>query len=135
MALITQKPELSLAEVLELMEDFTYKPNWSFQVSTWDHEVRITLEMWVPDSTRPFRPVQVQTDQADWWALNDHVMSRRDYIEHQEVVRINAGVRVPRLRHNEFYTWLRGVIRNMEDHELDEWFKVNGVPVNDPHAK
>lgn len=33
-----------------------------------------------------------------------------------------------------FQAFVRQALINMEMHELDEWFKIDGVMVNDPHA-
>lgn len=141
MTLITKKQqELSLAQVLALMEDFTYKPNWSFHVATYDHQVRIMAQMWVPDSTRPFRPARVDGDYDEVALFGDSRLARsirtREYLDQQEVIKVSGQFQVPPLLpRNRFYAWLRGVIADMETHELDEWFKVKGVVVNDPHAK
>lgn len=39
----------------------------------------------------------------------------------------------PLERRNYFRAFLREKLRDMEDHELDEWFRCDGELVNDPH--
>lgn len=130
---------LSFHKVVLLMEDFTYKPNWDFRVANYGDEVRVIASMWVPDSTRPFRPVRTDSNEYNMleWGHSRYARNirPRDYLPLQEVIKVGAQFIVPNLREHEFYTWLRGVIRSMEDHELDEWFKVKGIAVNDPHAQ
>lgn len=39
--------------------------------------------------------------------------------------------------HGESYakSWLRSALRQLEDHELDEWLRLDGELMNDPHAE
>lgn len=93
-------------------EDFikrvTYKPGWKigyvYEIGLDEH--RIVVDMHTQDSTtEEFKLVRV----AQWAILPDWMNEG------------HAGV------------FVRDMIQKLEMHELDEWFKVDGELVNDPH--
>lgn len=94
--------------VSALMERFTYKPSFTFtvfQTNNLGARVGIRIDMDVPDSTGGDNPV---------W----------------------GGFFVPpELTEDGFWNWMRDtVIGYIENHEADEWFKVDGVQFRPPHG-
>lgn len=109
--------------VRELVEQITYKPGWKFEYVPaasygWPAQYTLGIDPFspgviivtarVPDSRQPDREIEV---------------SGR-YI-------------VPEyLDESYFIKWFKdGVILPSEFHEVDEFFRVAGVLVNDPHSK
>ena len=108
----------------EFFENFSYKPNWHFdyklEVDFDVHKVIITMQ--VPDSrksvpepdhfqmgarqTIPLVPISKVIVLPDDWYGEDHA---KEYIRLQ--------------------------IRDMEDHEIDEWFRYKGELPFDPHKQ
>lgn len=127
------------ALLLEL-RDYQYKPGWTFELiqrgradqyaftpfGGGPYWIRITARFpdsrWQPDAakgqTEKDRPVvPVTSEQPVWdplWLCADEDLER------------NAKT---------FEAMLRGMIRNVEEHEIDEWFRRGGQLVRDPHAQ
>ncbi len=103
------------------LERYTYKPNFTLEM------VRAPSDRWydaylcgsfrAPDSRHT--PLDAP---ADWpttkinfsTPVPSHIVSDRD-----------SGM---------FADWLRGTLRGIEAHELDEWLRRDGVILHDPHA-
>lgn len=134
------------------MERFTYKPNFEFELAPGlasgllgDHTLVLHITMYVPDSYRKFPPVQNRYVDDDYsFGRNSDMLTGRYIDRHIEVDRyrqdlpliaVRGAFHVPDyLDENRFYVWLRrSIVQELEMHETDEWFKVDGVPVNDPH--
>lgn len=127
--------ELDYPMVAALMARFSYKPNFQYVViapdthhGPWVATLQIT--MYVPNSNAPHRKqVEIRESAADY---------RAEYAYHQDLdlIPVMGRYTVPcGLRKGQFFTpFLRGIIRSMEDHETDEWFRVDSTPLNDPHA-
>ena len=104
----------------ELFAKIQYKPNFEITYSNtshFDHD-SITIKMWVPDSRDP----------------NNHVPTTHS-ARKVPLIPVTATF-VLEQWHGEQYAkgWLRSVLRQLEDHELDEWLRCDGVLMNDPHA-
>jgi hypothetical protein len=106
---------LGLTEMRAMLAKVRYKPGWSFYLK------EVTPESYYFDGCAS---VTVFCDVPDTY--------------HPEfTVQISASYPVPYYLPDEeaFLHWLRGyVINAVEQHESDEWFRYEGVLVNDPHA-
>lgn len=103
-----------------------YKPGVSFHVNGmnilmdrqfYPHSTHVlqTVIKNLPDSTTP--------DQHGQYGLGPRV----DLVDTQVVPEY---VRTT----DTFYRWLHTVLVGVETHEIDEWFRVNGRLLHDPHA-
>jgi hypothetical protein len=121
--------------VRELMADFTYKPNFKSEVAPAANGVAtIHLTMYVPDSYRSHPSVQMTTMVDDAWSFRSSLVIRRTYTHDLPLIEV-VGSRIVEeyLPEDQFYRWLHRFIRDIEQHEIDEWFKVGGVAIHDPH--
>lgn len=141
-----------------LLKHFTYKPNWfvegEYKVDY--DEVFITMREFVEDSTEEFeqwdlRPQQyidrydVEEQPRDYYGYkdllvgNDYGRRRRAGVvsPRRPVLPVYSTAVVPRTieTESEFWFWLRyDGIPQLEEHEMDEWFKVDGMVMFDPHS-
>jgi hypothetical protein len=112
----------------KLFSRFTYKPNWAFEVGKDIRGSWILARQWVEDSRAPFHP---------WPFLNDRwhqtpVSPMRPLIP----VRTRINLDTPFYGEEHFWNWVRyDFIPKLEDHEMSEWFKVDGELMFDPHEK
>ncbi len=112
----TREREDAFQWVQGLMRRFTYKPGWHIDVHRLPEgsdSVRLDVYFMAPDS--------------------------RDTPGLESMIKVSGTFDVPEAiwhggDEGEFWDWLRRVIRFVEQHELDEWFCVDGKLVNDPHA-
>jgi hypothetical protein len=100
--------------LLYMLGRITYKPTWTFKLERPSGEIDpwgITIRMYVPNSRgseQETTPVQ-STRRIPWM-----IYEQRD--------------------EKHFVDWLSREILSMERHELDEWFKIDGIMHRDPHA-
>lgn len=108
----------------EFFENFSYKPNWHFdyqlKLDFDEHKVMITMR--VPDSRAP-TPDPVHFP-----------MGARQTIP---LIPISKEVNLPEEWYGEDHAkeYIRFHIRDMEDHEMDEWFRYKGELPFDPHKR
>lgn len=101
----------------EFMARVTYKPNTRFTVGAWCQEngppIGITLNMFmtVPDVDNPETTTELHCSQGFLLGSMEH-----------------AGINIVQYVLNR-------VIETMENHERDEWLKIDGKHVRDPHPK
>lgn len=83
-------------------------------------------------SMHPGRVFSIKFTDRDSWGAERRGYSKDTII----VANVSGSYTVPPgLSRNEFYEVVSEVIvRHCEDHERLEWFKVNGVCLNDPHS-
>ena len=109
----------------QFFEDFSYKPNWEFEfIFEIDYnECKVHITMRVPDSRRPLpEPLAL-----------DHMMGKRVVIP---VVPITKTLILePWVNEDRAKSYIRWHTRDMEDHEIDEWFRYKGELVFDPHKE
>lgn len=112
----------------EFFSSVTYKPGFTFE---YEYEIdrnweKVTLTMRVPDS-RDIENLKPLSEQKIGWGA--------------EARRIPL---IPVTMTNHLPPWtteqvakdyLRFLLRDIEMHELDEWFRFEGKLVNDPHAE
>ena len=99
--------------VESLLARFTYKPGWHIEQRRLPESadsVRLQIRFTAPDSRSLEREIPVTgTFDVPYYI----------WFEEDE---------------GRFWKWLHQVILFMERHELDEWFRVDGKLVDDPHA-
>jgi hypothetical protein len=121
---------------MDYLARVTYKPDYKVRVidasrvlAPEDTRPRILFEALLPDS-RWVRPKATFPPQHVW------VEGRFYAVEDAPIPKIGISMVKP-MPHwrdeEEAKVWLRGMFRELEFHELDEWFKVDGKMVNDPH--
>lgn len=104
-----------------LVERITYKPRWEIAVSRTrnlgDHigrydipAVWISVKLPAMDVHRPNREITLQ-NQKCFWEDTLESMTDKDIIKH----------------------CICNVLLDTERHELDEWFKFDGIQIFDPH--
>lgn len=95
----------------ELLAEFEYKPGWTFDLSREVLPNRIFLRatFHAPDSRNPSRKVPVM---GTFYTSPDQA-AMPEY----------------------FWRWLYYCIGTMEDHEMNEWFRVRGELIYDPHKE
>lgn len=96
---------LTLAEIQDILADYSYKPGWTFQAGEHPREGHmVRIEASVPDSS----------GEADI------------------VLGINSWL--PPIPDSEYlYEWVRWRLTRIELHELAEFLKIGGNVIDDPH--
>lgn len=90
----------------------TYRPGWRFETYE-DPSGAVVLRFgcWEPNSEKPGEEIEVvYTDtrpRAEW----QHWTER------------------------QLLTWIRDVVRTRLLHEMDEWLRLDGVPLREPHPE
>lgn len=127
---------LTYDDICGYLRRFTYKPNFDLRCIPGDQQIGpalIQLTMYVPDSTKPNHPGIHLHDYAN---VTERLIKR--YYKHDiDLIPVQGNIAVPwNLPKDErlFFDWLRRQITDLEMHELDEWFKVDGQLIHDPHA-
>lgn len=132
-------------QVVSLMRDFTYKPNFRFEVSPAPvdtvHCAILRAEMFVPDSRRPYPQVSMVREdmEIDNWLHRSKFTNRSDRwrihgLDYVIPVVATIGVH-HQLAEDQFYDpFLRTWLDTIDAHERDEWFRVGGQLLHDPHA-
>jgi hypothetical protein len=115
------EPVLSAYTQLEnFFRVFTYKPGWSFKV-----ERRYRPEGWEPKGYEEIS-VAIYAEFPDVHHPERMVPVGKHYIFPESALHTYAPELIMmKIIHN----W----IRDLEFHEIDEWFRVDGVAVYDPH--
>lgn len=144
--------DMTIAVVQRLMKSFTYKPNFEFEViprGDYDYSAcTIKVTMWTLNSCQTY-PAARQMLGLSAQTLHgvggcmvtfptmDDQIGYGTITVNMEPVKVGAMVPVPmHLTEDRFWDWLRRyAIATVEQHETDEWFKVNGVALYDPHSK
>lgn len=99
---------LTFWEMERLLERITYKPGVRLSIWRSVHDERLTLGIIaaVPSVDDPSRTIEIQsTVSLPAWQLGEAGILRK----------------------------VRRLVKELENHEVDEWLRVDGVPVRDPH--
>lgn len=112
--------------VKQLMATFDYKPGFSFHVAEDCGRVSVAIDAYVLDSRKQHK--RLFPEQVNFEA------------QYENPVRIGRFANVPSHILDEppyplFWRWLRTIIHDLEMHESDEWFRVDGELMFDPHPK
>lgn len=105
------RQEADFEWVQGLMRSFRYKPGWVFQVNRRPETgaTMVLVDFHAPNSRNP----SVQAKVGGNYYVHPGILESRD-----------AGL---------FWRWLRRTLADVEDHERDEWFQVEGELMFDPH--
>lgn len=112
------QPFRSATDVLKFLNRFSYKPGYKLQFWKVDDgfprmEQYITFNMVVPvpDSTKPDQPL-INIAYTSKYSTYNFIQGGPDYAIHA----------------------LRDFLMGWEKHELDEWYRIDGEMLSDPHA-
>lgn len=108
------KEQESPAKPLEdLLARFTYKPGWEFTADITPHGlITLTIRAMVHDADNPQNICPITFTET----IDPYIVKHR----------ADADERY-------WMKWLHSMIRRAEEHEIDEFFQVDGVKVFDPH--
>lgn len=105
---------ITLDDVNEIVAGLTYKPNWTIDLEERWGAISLVLRMHVPDATKPAGSGEMVEAcggrTLDLYRMK--MMSRRAFLD-----------------------WVFEEIMAMERHEAQEWFRLRGELVRDPHAE
>lgn len=102
-------PDTDQDWVCRQLARYTYKPGWGLTFSEHAGWIYLDIRYLAPDSRGSGQTVKIGRTQV----VPAHVTVHRDP--------------------DRFQRWLHMLTRDMELHELDEWFRCDGELVNDPH--
>jgi hypothetical protein len=153
---------LTLTDVETLLERFTYKPNVEFMargVNPWDDEglnpyglntIMVRAVMWTLNSHKSYpsaRELMSVAQGMNGLVGNIVIIPGGEYRSRAvdlraikvaqcsyvpEIIMERATLNEPEI----FWHWLIDhVVYQLEHHEIDEWARVDGVLLNDPHTK
>lgn len=111
------RPQPVISEFMtaqRLLSRITYKPSWT-----------LTIEC-SPDGPILVGSWQVEADSTGSISLIPG-----------DTLAISGKVMVPfsvLTNEHAFFEWVRVAVRGWERHESDEWFKLDGIPMHNPHA-
>jgi len=144
---------LNFHDVENLLHRFTYKPNVEIEArleNPWDDQsyrldpahpdIMVRAVMWTLDSRLkyPLAREFIAAAAISMHGVNRDICTPDGNTYHFNSVKIATSALIPRMVLEEgekvFWIWLRSaVIGQLENHEIDEWFQVDGKPYNDPH--
>lgn len=129
--------EIDYQQLRSLVQRLSYKPNTLLACEpardAWDGIGVVRLMMYVPDSRRSHPTIDHWRDTFDYC---DRTILRSSGFRQPPMEVAPVGLtRVvpPGLDQRRFLDWMRCFLREAENHELDEWFKIDGHIINDPH--
>lgn len=136
--------EMEYVQIRSLLDRISYKPNVAITCTSSSDECLgsaiLHIEMYVPDSTRHhprhYESVEREIHYSRPFAFNDRTLleSVEYRMPDQALIPVSAARYVPPgLTEDHFLAWLRRVLMDLEAHELDEWLKLDGTVVNNPH--
>lgn len=98
---------LTIDALRSALKRVTYRPGWRFILYQSEHEgIWMSVKAEVPDAANPSKTTVV-----------------------------NVRTAVPPIPHEAyFWTWLAYRLKRIESHESREYLKVDGKPLDDPHA-
>ncbi len=106
--------DFTTSDIQKWLDRFSYKSGWEFELQTKvgdteDSVIGLSVIMHVLDASGSDKVIPVQ--------MVKKLIPSRYKTE------------------DEFYEWLKRTIWIAEDHEMMEWFKVDGKKYDDPHLK
>jgi len=136
--------ELTPADIKRLMAKLSYKPNFDFRVIDDPGELRryglspifpvgIEIIMYTLDSELTYAPATQLTGRTATEAMFG-IGGENGKIMGTDPLRWGIPERVLKGGEEAFWRWLHDdFITWLEHHEIDEWFKIDGVPLNVAH--
>lgn len=120
--------------VLEQLGRFTYKPGWIVEANRSPQHggIMVTIAFHAEDSRRG--PNQIPRYREMTFTAGEPFRVERD-----DLITIAGNFVLDSYvfeHHSDkfLYDWLRHKISVMDQHEIDEWFRVDGQLLNDPHV-
>ena len=110
----------------EVLSKVTYKPNVNLSVYGAGDVWKLRVQMWIEDSRKPLERWEVRPRSMQYFGPQRPLES------------VSRTICIPMFVKGDehgFLNWIRYVLLDMENHELDEWFRYNGELVNDPHKE
>lgn len=127
----------------KVLQDFQYKPNFTFGAYRRDGRWWIRVVMLVEDARKPFERWEVKPapqDQDEFtWYMDRFIPSSPNgvgFSPSRELVRVEGNYFIPEFIEGEddrFVQWMVSTVRRLEDHETFEWLRYKGELINDPH--
>lgn len=130
---------LELSEIEDIIERVSYKPQSNLHVRYKNAEPLLQVTVYVPDSHAPPEGTPKMPD-VRTFLTGDGLSSSLSCLEvHGPAPLIPVGIAIgipyaAMVDKEWLLRWVRGVLKDLEAHEVDEWFKYKGKMVNDPHA-
>jgi hypothetical protein len=137
--------ELTYQQIADLVSRLTYKPNVRIEClpSVSGHavqnEARIMLTAYVPNSRVPHPPVEKVGLGFDTWQGPGSIPRRVPPGYRQEItdlIPVSLCQHVPYGlidSEQKLTSFIRRLISEFESHEIDEWYRLDGKLVRDPH--
>jgi hypothetical protein len=121
-----------------LLERVTYKPNVRFEATEQYGRVTVKVTIWTLDSHKTYPEAAKWTTLAMFGVASSVDTDRGGTYRLEPMIGDQLHV-VPEMALDDedvFWIWLRrSVIGQLEDHEADEWFKIDGKCVDNPHTR
>lgn len=137
MTVVTEPRHMTYHDVVRCVERFTYKPNVTIRVAEGTSAPIVHFTMYVPDSYRSWQPSVEPINEFDSFErirLDRTILTSQRYKQDLDLIPVCGSREVPRSIHTDdrFWYWLRQSLLELETHELNEWFRVDGRLVYDP---
>lgn len=135
---------LELLDYNKVLQDFVYKPNWSYAAYEREGEWWIRIVMLVENSRAPWRRWELKpaADEEVWFGRDwrdFRPATFTGYSPSREVIEVMGNFPIPHVfgpeHDKEFISWMVYTIKSMEEHESDEWIRYKGELLNDPHKE
>jgi hypothetical protein len=111
-------PRTAAEKLQSVIDNLTYKPGWRFWIKWrptaiphWPDDVILHMEFDAPDANEPERMTIIG----------------RDMMLPQGLMQMIDGASAGIIR------WVMYSIKEMEIHEVDEWLRIDGVRLKNPH--
>lgn len=93
---------------INIVNQITYKPNWKIHAESWISNINIRFVFKTLDRDTE-QPIEVVSSES----LDERIFKNWD--------------------RKRVIVWIYARILKLEEHELNEWFKINGVRYIEPH--
>jgi hypothetical protein len=127
----TPQQERAAVWIQETLRRFRYKPGWQFGMCRREGGPVVRAEFMAENSRHPSPYPRYKEPRM--------VAEGPLLIERDDLIPISGEFPAPPPITDaeddvKFFDWLHEVVGFMEDHERDEWFRVDGILRCDPHA-
>jgi hypothetical protein len=124
-------------EAFAVIRRLSLPPGWSISAAgERDGFFSIKIAIAVLDATKTRAPHLTACDDA-WSGVELAVALPQP---HENLIRIQQGATLnmrdlARMREEDLLTRVRRVMYELSNHEIDEWLKLDGAPLRDPHPE
>lgn len=137
---------MNTTRAIELVKRVTYRPGWAIAAAeAEDGGLLISVRAPVIDAAAKGVDATVEEEPPDWLTMRYGApeFSRRLVLRHRpenppgawlnsKIILI--GGHLERMGEEEFISCVRGIFTEMELHERDEFLRLDGELISDPHA-